>query len=119
RRGDDEDAAGDRRVDRPALDRRRAVAGQAEVDDLRAGTDGPVDRPRLVDVREGAVGPARLDDQEARVTPEADDAGADLDCARSERRDEGAVAAVVGDVARVADDAVRAWMLPREGRRAE
>src|SRR5204862_15222 len=85
--GNKQDSMVDRILDRTALDGGRAVAGEAQIDDLRSAADGVGDRLRLVDVRERAVGTAGLDDQQPCVATESDDSGADLDRAPCEPGD--------------------------------
>jgi len=61
-------------LERLLLDRRGLGAADREIDDLGALVDGVDDRFGLVDIRERAVGPAGLDDEQLRVAAETGDA---------------------------------------------
>ena len=113
-RRDEERTLGDRVVDRPLLDRRRARAAEAQVDHAGAVVDGPDDRRCLLDVAERAVGAARLDDHQPRIAAAARDPLAVRDGAGGERRHERAVSVAVGDLRRPRPHVVGDRLLRRE-----
>jgi hypothetical protein len=118
-RGDEKHALRDCVIDRIALDPRRQLAAEAQVDDPRAVVDRPDDSGGLVDDVEPAGAPVRLHDHQPRVAAEPGQPFAVRDRAGRDRGDERPVPDVVACRDLAGDHAVRQGRLRGEVGRAE